>query len=83
MRISREVKVWKNPGISFQQDGKAPFDTKIGPYYELGKTEARNRSKEIKLALDMLTEFDWNKPDEVLSVTPKWNEDVQYCKCTG
>lgn len=81
MEISREVKVWRRPGITYQQPGEKPFKKKEGPYINLSKSESSELSRNIKAQIDFLV--NWEKPDYILDVNPKWNEEVQYCKCTG
>lgn len=76
------VKVWEpKTDVAFQmtddmiipKTGK--FDRK-GPFYEKTKSEIRTLTKQIYENLNI----DWDKPDQVLEVKPKWVPNKQITK---
>lgn len=79
-KISRIVKSWKTD-YSLQPTRKAPWSKKEGPFFELGKTEARALTKKIMSELSDL--IDWNKPDLETFVQPKYVPELQVCKIGG
>lgn len=79
--VSPEVKIWKAPGVDIQREGKKPFDTKIGPYHELSKAEAKDLSAKIMAELD--EKIDWKKPDKVMYILPRFQPEKQTVKLSG
>lgn len=82
MEISNKVKVFKvkygRPN-QYQPGPKGKFEKKIGPYHDLSKAECHALTKEIMANI----EVDFSKPDEILTVPIKYNEERQVCKFSG
>lgn len=76
--VSSQVKVWKQPGVEIQREGTAPFNVKEGPYFELSKSEARELS--ASLLAELNEKVDWMKPDETLTIPPKYQPIKQIVK---
>lgn len=86
MNISHEVKVWKKVKYSLPVNQDAiradgSIDVKKGPFFGKWKHEVQAMMKDINRAIN--EQVDWNKPDEVILVAPKWLPTVQYVKFTG
>ena len=82
--ISSEVKVWNSDLLKAMEIGKGKKPTarkKYGPYADLSKSQSQALSQ--KLMKEIENVVDWNKPDSVMEVLPKWAPDIQYVKPTG
>jgi hypothetical protein len=84
MQISREVKVWNNQAvqaINIQSTEEGPWNKKFGPYRGLSKSEAQRLSVDLKMQYNSVIDFE--TPDSVLDVTPKYTPEIQVCKLNG
>lgn len=80
-RASKTVKVWKPKGISFEPEEAGPYSKKDGPFKGLEGSEKRAKEAQVREAI--ADKVDWNKPDQVKEVKPKWAPDKQICKFSG
>ena len=84
--LSIRVKVWKNINVTLppnpdavRKDGS--IDATKGPFFEKWKHEIKIIMSNVMDEVN--AQIDWNKPDEILTVTPKWFPGMQYVKFTG
>jgi hypothetical protein len=89
--ISHEVKIWRfgkdDKPVPVQFPANEDFKDKNGlymkkgPFFEMWKHEVKKLSTSIINRVQQ--EIDWNKPEEVIEVLPKWLPAVQVVKFSG